>query len=61
MSTYLTIVECTLNRNVVDIGVRHCCHLCFLDRRNATFGVKDKDGDIGFIAETVNRSTTIQS
>ena len=57
MITYLAIVECTFDCNVVDIGIRHCCHLCLLDRRNTTFGVKNKDGNIGFVAEAVNRST----
>jgi hypothetical protein len=56
-TTYLAIVECTFDCNVVDIGVRHCCHLCLLDRRNTTFRVKNKDGDIGFVSEPVDRST----
>ena len=60
-TAYLAIVECTFDCNVVDIGVRHCCHLCFLDRRNTTFGVKNKDGDVGFVSETVNRSTFLSS
>ena len=55
--TYLTIVECTFDCNVVDIGVCHCSHLCLLDRRNTTFRVKNEDGDVGFVSETVYRST----
>ena len=41
----------------MNIGVCHCCHLCLLDWRNSTFRVKNEDGDIGFVAEAVNRST----
>ena len=54
---YLTIVKCAFDCNVVHISVRHCCHLCFLNRWNTTFGVKDKDRNIGFVAQAVNCST----
>ena len=57
MTSIVAIVKCTFDCNVVDIGIRHCCHLCLLDRGNTTFRVKNKDGDIGFVSEAVNRRT----
>jgi len=54
---YLAVVKSTFDSNVVDVCVHDCGHLCFLDGRNAIFGMEDEDRDVGFVPQTVDGGT----
>lgn len=54
--TDLAVIECGFDGNVVDVGIGDGGHLCFLDGRNTTFWMKNKDRNIGFISQTVDSS-----
>ena len=55
--TDLAIVECSLHGNVVYICVGDGSHLRFLNGRHTTLRMKDKNGDIGLVSESIDGST----
>jgi hypothetical protein len=54
--TYLAIVECALNSQVVHIGIQDSSHLSLLNWANSALWMKDEDGNILLAAETVDSS-----
>ena len=46
---HLTVIEGTLNSHIVNVSVHYGGHLSLLDGRDASFGVKNKDGYIRFV------------
>jgi hypothetical protein len=52
--TYLAVVKSRFDSEIVNICICDGSHLRFLDRRNATFWVKDEDRDIGLIPQTID-------
>ena len=57
--THLTIVKCSFNSNIMYISISDSCHLRFLDWRDATFWMQNKDGDVGLIPKSIDGSTTV--
>ena len=58
MNTHLAVVKGAFHGYIVHISIGNGGHLCFLNGRNTAFWVEDEDGDIGFIPEAIDRSTT---
>lgn len=53
---YLTVVECTLNGQIVHIGVGNSRHLSLLNWANLALGVHDEHRHILLASETINGS-----
>jgi hypothetical protein len=56
MGTFLAIIECAPDRNIVNVRVSDSSHLGFLDGRNASLWVKDENRHVGFASQTINGS-----
>lgn len=56
--TYLAVVKCASDSQVVDILVQDGGHLGLLDGAHATLGVEDEDGDILLASQTVDGGRT---
>jgi hypothetical protein len=61
VSADLTVVERTLDGDVVDVGICHGGHLSFLDGRNATFWMEYEYRDVLLVSKTINSSAAITS
>lgn len=57
MNPYLAIIKRAFDGDIVHIVVRHRCHLSFLNGRNASFWMENKDGDVRLVPKTIDRST----
>lgn len=56
MTTYLTIVKSTLDREIVHVLIENRGHLQLLDRADTALGEHDEHGDILFASQAVNSS-----
>ena len=54
--TYLAVVKCAVNSQVVNVGVEDRGHLRFLNRADLALRVHDEDRDILLSTQTVNSS-----
>ena len=55
VNSYLTIIECAFNRQIVDICIQDSGHLVLLTGTYTTFWVHDKYRHIFLASETINR------
>ena len=51
---YLTVIKCACDGDIVYVCVGDGSHLCFLDRRDAPFGMEYKNRDVRLIPEPVD-------
>lgn len=56
MLTYLAVVECAVDGQVVHVGVKDSGHLSFLNRADLAFRVHDEDRHILLSAQTIDGS-----
>jgi len=54
--TYLAVVECAVDSQIVNVGVEDSGHLRFLDRADLALRVHDEDRDILLPAQTIDGS-----
>ena len=57
---HLAIVKSAFNSEIVNVCIRDSSHLRLLNGRNATFWMKNKDGNVGLISKTINSGTAIR-
>lgn len=55
--TNLAIIECSLHSDVMYICVSDGSHLRFLNGRYTTLRMKDENGDIGLVPESIDGGT----
>ena len=56
--TYLAVVECAVDGQVVYVGVKDSSHLSFLDGADLALRVHNEDGNILLSAQTIDGSRT---